>query len=420
MQPTFRYLDCLDTVRNELEDAARIRNGGELMFRILSGETVRLSQTQAFDSGQILTCAARPGFRELIASGAIQIVMRNDGANPLAAFLSGLNNDEFHLSAWPEIENPGIQPAHGNEVLPRADAKQVFAEAIEHGGSPSGLPASLHQRWKSLVALNHACLESSRRGHPSPLAGAAAIGLRTQLESAKAKSHQFGYLRDPFTTMLDSVSGEARSAYHRFIHRDLDADAATKATLHSVVNMLYNRVVASSLASRADLTTPFYDAREVVSAIQPEHAEGSIEIETESPHKLEGLTWDTLVELRSIQQDDALTVEAKARQITERSILAVEELAAPIEAWSFHILPVSAAVGVEAAVGAGLGFLFERFMPGSSPFFIEAVGAALNEFGLKPVERIRRKMEERWKHERQRELIAIQLDALPAAAKSDP
>ncbi len=85
---TRRYFECLDTVNTDslLTDQDRIRNTADLMLRIICGETLRVSQTQAFDSGQLLRYAENDSFHNLITEGIIEVVMREGVADPMHAF----------------------------------------------------------------------------------------------------------------------------------------------------------------------------------------------------------------------------------------------------------------------------------------------------------------------------------------------
>lgn len=296
----FRYLDSVDTVRSRWGSAFPHLAKSEMILALLMGEKVRISQTQSFDSLQILDFAEDPSFRELIREGFLEILpfVSREGDTPLSpmqAFHDRLAKPAFHFSAWSSIptatasDSADKSPEHEQRLAILEDAKRDRFSDSE-----------TERMWANLERLDtayHDGLARLKRSGTAPaLARPAAFSLRSRLEQCHQGSHGLPYLQEALGWLLQAVSGNDRSIYHVAINR-CDLGSEVKLSIHSVVNLAYNEVIAGSLQSTAALTTVHHDAEEVIrSASRDPRQVSTIEASDARLVKLQPVTWSALAD----------------------------------------------------------------------------------------------------------------------------
>ncbi len=363
-----RFLDSFDSVRTQ---QAPILTDAQLKLHLLLGETVRISQTQAFDSAALLRYGGEAEFLDLIRKGAIEIVMQSHFASPWEAFASKVKDETFHLSAWPEFEEVGRpkaegQPSKGQHIFTRAEASTLIEEASRRKKVPWDLPPELERRWRSLLEISRACEEARTWRRPTEARTVThQLGDRIHAASLHHTSQQ--HLVPHLKTLAacgaaSPLQRNDRSLYHRHvqaIHHSVDA--GIRRSLHSIIDMLYNQVISESLSADAELTTHADDAREVVKGYD---SKASILIGDGEADDLEALTWPLLLHLREILHDEELSIEKKKALFRERCVLSPFKLEDE-QGWAFRFVPKFADAGADLALGKVVTFIVNGLMPGA-------------------------------------------------------
>jgi hypothetical protein len=366
----FRYLDSIDTVRSRWGSAFPHLAKSEIILALLLGETVRISQTQAFDSLQILDFAEDPSFRELIREGFIEVLpfVAREGdspQSPLQAFTDRLTNPLFHLSGWKGI--PTALNADGAAEAPEHKARlQILEDAKRDRFSDP----ETERMWSNLERLNAAHLDRLGRvrdaGAAPPVARPAAFTLRSRLEDCHKSAHKLPYLQEALWWLLSNVKGNDRSLYHVAINRS-EIDSGVQLSLHSVVNLGYNEVVANSLRADAALTTLHHDAEEVIrEAGIKSTTVTAIEASDGRLAKFNPVTWDIVLKWLPV------IARAAPEKRAEKRAEAAQDIGMQIAADQskknliFRLVPASAGKGVHKA-GEQLGeYLISVALPGGS------------------------------------------------------
>lgn len=295
-----RYLDSVDTVRSHWGSAFPHLAKSEMILALLMGEKVRISQTQAFDSLQILDFAEDPDFRELIREGFIEILPfviseTDTPRSPMETFKDKLANPAFHFSAWLSI--PAVTASDGAGKSPE---HQRRLEIIEDAKKDKFPDPGTERMWANLARLETAYQDRQARlkssGAVPALARPAAFSLRSRLQQCHEKAGSLPYLQEALGWLLQQANGNDRSVYHLAINR-CDLKSEVKLSLHSVVNLAYNEVIAGSLQSTAALTTVHHDAEELLrSAGTGRSSLSTIEASDARLVKLQPVTWSSLAE----------------------------------------------------------------------------------------------------------------------------
>ncbi|HEY3704267.1 MAG TPA: hypothetical protein VGL22_04350 [Terracidiphilus sp.] len=390
----FRYLDSVDTVRSRWGSAFPHLAKSEMILALLLGETVRISQTQAIDSLQILDFAEDPSFRELIREGFIEIlpfVLRAEDTprSPLGAFIDRLANPSFHFSSWQGIPTP----PKTKETSQSQEYKRRL-EILEDAKKGRFHDSEQERMWTNLDRLDAAYNDRTARvrsaGGACPIAGPAAFTLRSRLEACCRNAHHLPYLQESLAWLLSVVNGNDRSSYHGNINLS-DIDSAVKLSLHSVVNLAYNEVIAGSLQADAALTTLHHDAEEVIRSAGMQSASVSaIEASDARLTRLHPVSWSSVLKwLRVIRR---AAPESRAERIVE----AAEDIGMQIAADDskknliFRLVPASAGAGVHQA-GEAIGeYLLSITLPGGALIarpVMKIVSTVASSFGAEKVEK---------------------------------
>jgi hypothetical protein len=411
-----RFLDSFDSVRKH---QAPTLTDGQIKLHLLLGETLRISQTQAFDSAAILSYGAEAEFLQLIRHGAVEIVMQPSFASPWDAFASKVKDTGFHLSAWPEFEEVGRDPQTDpspkrDHLFSRTEATALVEEATRRKKVPWDLPHDLDRRWRSLMEISRAH-EEARTWRSLPAAHGVTISLGDRIQAAAerhtSQPHLHPYLKQLSATGLAQPHHRNdRSLYHRQVQTDPTIDPGIRRSLHSIIDMFYNQVIAESLQSAAELTTHAHDAKEVIEQQHQSPAGGSILVGDSEAGSLEGLTWPLLLELREIFDDQELTREKKAALFRERCVIDAVRFEDK-SGWAFKILPRFTGAGLDVAISHALTLVVNGLVPGglttAGSIIMDMATNVSSAFYLKTSERIENRIQDHRRHAQERNIVAL-------------
>jgi hypothetical protein len=313
-----RFLDSIDTVRDLSHGRLAHISTGQMMLHLLDGQTLRISEPQAFDSIFLLDHAQEKAFRKLIVRGKIQIVLQKGTTDLIAAFrkrlLLGTEGSApfFKFSAWKTLAS-GHQAAH---LESRKHAMAWVEDAEKRRGSlPAGADTEFRAQWTKLWDLHQALREGRQKWKrvsaeaqlpEYPMSGNASTSLSALLQHARTA---IAMLCPEYLSAFDQMMAHgkleqggysnSRSPYHAFLTGEglASCRAEELEVLESILNMAYNLVVGESLGSVADLTTERPAAQSVMHEICPNDVSVRLEAQPPKASGLAELSWDTLLEV---------------------------------------------------------------------------------------------------------------------------
>jgi|GEM_PF-4004223 len=298
---SFRYLDSLDTLRGHWSAPYQHLAKSELIQWLLLGNIIRLSQTQAFDSYQVLEFADDTDFLELIREGYIEILpfLGNPGDEPKSprqVFLEKVKDFRFHFTGW-EIPTPPLigadkQPDYNSN---EAKERKGLLDEFERESFSSRQYELLYSRLDRIDRAYCECRSRNEKaGRENPYAIRSEFDLRMVLERCYQVSHKFPHLEEPLKWLLHATRGTARSEYHQVI-RHSDIKSHIRLSLFSLVDLAYNKVIGNSVGSMTELTTREHDAQELLCESTPEEElVQRIEVSDSDSNKYTAVSWKNL------------------------------------------------------------------------------------------------------------------------------
>jgi hypothetical protein len=302
------YSDALDTVRtvnlleNDDEEHSRRVAIAQIMKVLLSGDTVVVSQTQAFDSSVILGgCIASeeegPKFRKLIQNGYIQVRLFNR-PNVIEAFRVALNNPEFEFSGWPEIATGKVERA-------------AVLEGLD-GPPPKSLPDALVERLSALKLLDEA-VAAATHGKRAEAIGSKLLDI---LQGVAKYAHANGHTSAAILQELCATKSSDRSVHYGILKlAATQYDTAVVDHARSVVDCAYNWLVAHSLGAgsgKTALSANLDTVGLIISTISPTSTRSRVDV-FRGEIDAEKLGWDTIYRFRDeCAKQPLLNVEREA------------------------------------------------------------------------------------------------------------
>ncbi len=351
--PDFLFPDCLDSVRNTASDEASLLTAAQVKLQLMLGYSLKLSQTQAFDSVHLLSYAADPVFLELVRNGAVHITLGEGMPGPMEAFLSKVGSPAFHFSAWTELPRPSL-PEAGRDAAKltlsaeRSAMLRVMRERYaKRKALPEDYPATLQSRWRLLLKLDMAYLQANAVQPFHRWRPAQNLGRKLSEEIAAV----LPFCREDESVFQGLLSLQKLSSSDRSVHRlyvdhhycndrSPAYDQETGDALHALVDMLYNEVVAHSIGAAAALSTPVSRALDIMARREQALAVSAASTAAEQQgaalfqllpgarfsERLEPLTWSALYEMREVMADTSQSQDYKLDMLRNFCTLTVAEV----------------------------------------------------------------------------------------------
>jgi hypothetical protein len=313
------FHDFMDTVRirtslrNYQEERNRWLSEANLMLFILIGMTPTLSQTQVFDStimiGRGLAKEDYDGFASLFYEGNIQLKLFRQ-PSLIDAFKNALRDPDFDFSAWPEINRGEV------------DRKKVLDYLNSGVATESDLSEKTIQKIKIVQEYNR-MHELNRYKKEASLP-------KVNLPYLIKKQSQYIEEKDqPLFQRLVAINSHMRSHYYKEIenYRETEQiDDSVEKKFKQLIDILYNRVISSSLETEFNILTSEY--LDVVDKADEVLEVDIARIEPFTYKDIEGLqnklTWDDVEKFVNDNDSRHLGNPARTRELAK--FLSVKEL----------------------------------------------------------------------------------------------